>query len=133
MLFRSGLTENTSKEDLFFAFLEAIGCLVRIKVDEMEKEGQMNIKELMVSGKLGYSNLLQVVADICQFTVLKHKNDDVNVLGGAFIAGEISRFWKTETMKKLKLNHATISPLLDPLSSLVFYNKWIEMTKRWQN
>lgn len=101
-----GLTQNSTREHIVRAALEAVGYQSRDLLGAMTSDSQTSITSLRVDGGMVANNwLLQFLADILNIAINKPKYIESTALGAAYLAGlhvgmyqsleEIAQLWQT--------------------------------------
>src|SRR5436853_253294 len=92
-----GMTRGTTKAHIARAALEAIALQTKEVLEAMERDGNINLKQLRVDGGASANNLLmQLQADLLGVPVVRPKVAETTALGAAYLAGLAVGFWKNQ-------------------------------------
>jgi glycerol kinase len=121
-----GLTRASNKNHIARAALESIAYQVKDLVQVMEKDTNLEMKEVKVDGGAtanGY--LMQFQADILQKEMVLPKFLETTALGTAYLAGLYTKFYPSMAyIKKIHAIKCTYAPLLDKATSDKLYEGW---------
>ena len=90
-----GITRGTTASHIARAAIEGIAFQVADVLDLMQKDSEIQIKELRVDGGAAANNLLlQFQADILGVPVVRPKVLETTALGAGYLAGLAVGYWK---------------------------------------
>jgi glycerol kinase len=128
----AGLTRGTTAAHLARAALESIAFQVADVLDVMQKDSQVQIKELRVDGGAAANDLLlQFQADLLRVPVLRPKVTETTALGAAYLAGLAVGYWKDQ--QEVRANwqvQRTFEPRLGDAEVSRRRNRWSEALRR---
>lgn len=91
----SGISRGTTAAHIARAALEGIAFQTMDVVNAMQRDSELELKELRVDGGAAANNLLmQFQSDILGATVIRPKIIETTALGAAYLAGLAVGFWK---------------------------------------
>jgi glycerol kinase len=122
----TGLTRGTSANHLVRAALEAMCYSTKDVLDTMNKDSDLDIKELRVDGGPVANNFLcRFQADILGIPVLRPKAIETTALGAAYLAGLGIGYWKdTAEIKRLWAVDKTFVPTMKRPAAAALYEGW---------
>ena len=91
----SGISRGTTAADIARAAFEGIAYQSMVVVNAMQKDAEIELKELRVDGGAAANNLLmQFQADVLGADVIRPKVIETTALGAAYLAGLAVGYWK---------------------------------------
>jgi glycerol kinase len=131
-----GITQNTSKNHLIRAAMEAMAYQVRGSMDLLQQASNISINNVRVGGGgAKYNILMQFLANILGIVVERPTISESSVLGAAFLAGLATGYWESmEETKSLVQIDRSWKPEIseDQRDQLINgWNKAIERSKGW--
>lgn len=128
----TGLTRGTSANHLVRAALEAMCYSTKDVLDTMNKDSDLDIKELRVDGGPVANNFLcRFQADILGIPVLRPKAIETTALGAAYLAGLGVGFWKdTAEIKRLWAVDRTFTPVMKRPVAAALYEGWAAAVRK---
>jgi glycerol kinase len=127
-----GLTQNTTKNHLVRAALEAMAYQVRDSFDEMKILSEMKVDRLCAGGGAARNDfLLQFMADLLDTPVTRPIVSESSVLGAAFLAGLASGYWESqdETRSLVQIERR-FEPHLNAEKREELYHGWQKAIQR---
>ncbi|MCB1101590.1 MAG: glycerol kinase GlpK, partial [Kiritimatiellae bacterium] len=90
-----GISRGTTAAHIARATLEGIALQVVDVVEAMQRDAELELKELRVDGGASANNLLmQLQADLLGIPVVRPRNAEATVLGAAYLAGLATGVWR---------------------------------------
>lgn len=128
----SGITRGTTAAHLARAALESIAFQVADVLDVMQKDSQIQIRELRVDGGAAANNLLlQFQADLLRVPVVRPKVTETTALGAAYLAGLAVGYWKDRDDVRAHWQvERTFEPLMNDTDVLHRRSRWTEALRR---
>lgn len=126
-----GLTHNTSKEHLIKATLDSLAYQSKDVLLAMEKDSDIELKQLQVDGGACANNvLMQFQSDILNVPVERPEIIESTAMGAAWLAGIAAGIWKQDDLhEKRKLNR-TFLPKMEDDKRIKLYNGWNKAVER---
>lgn len=130
-----GLSRGTTSAHIARAALEGIAFQNMDVLKLMEKDAQINIRELRVDGGASASDLLmQFQADLLDLSVVRPLITESTALGAAYLAGLSTGFWENvEEIKAQWKPEKEFTPNMPPEQSVQMKSRWAEAVKRARN
>lgn len=127
-----GLTRGAKKEHIVRAALEAVAYRVQDVLLVMQKDSEMELKNMLVDGGASLNNfLLQFQADISNLNIIRPKNIESTAMGAAFAAGLAVGFWEDrDELRKIKEHERVFSPEISEEKRHDLYDGWLQAVKR---
>ncbi len=127
-----GITQETSRNHLVRAALEAIAYQVRDSFDVLKKNSGLEIKHLRVGGGSSKNEfLLQFLADILDVPVERPTVYESSVLGAAFLAGLATGYWESmDVIDSLGRVERRFEPYLSNKQRENLYRGWKKAIER---
>ncbi len=132
-----GLTRGTSRAHITRAALESICYQSAELLEAMQKDSQLELKELRVDGGACKNNLLmQTQADILGVRVVRPKVTETTALGAAYLAGLAVGYWDSiEQIAKQWKADRTFEPTIsadERQGKLARWKEAVERSRRWE-
>ncbi len=89
----SGISRGTTAAHIARAALEGIAYQTMDVVNAMQKDSEIELKELRVDGAAANNLLMQFQADILESAVIRPKIIETTALGAAYLAGLAVGYW----------------------------------------
>ena len=120
----SGISRGTTAAHIARAALEGIAYQTMDVVNAMQKDSEIELKELRVDGGAAANNLLmQFQADILESAVIRPKIIETTALGAAYLAGLAVGYWPSiDDIKKQWQADRRFEPAGEP-------EKWIRLRR----
>lgn len=130
-----GLSRGTTSAHIARAALEGIAFQNMDVLKLMEKDAQINIRELRVDGGASASDLLmQFQSDLLGLPVIRPVNTESTAAGAAYLAGLSTGFWKnTEEIRAQWKPEKQFTPNMLPERTTEMKSRWAEAVKRARN
>ena len=127
-----GISRGTNRGHIARAALEGIAYQTMDVLDVMNKDTNMQIKELRVDGGAVANNLLmQFQADILGIPVVRPKVSETTALGAAYLAGLATGYWENiDELKKQWQEDKKFSGSMEPETIKNLKVKWADAVKR---
>jgi glycerol kinase len=127
-----GISRGTNRGHIARAALEGIAYQTMDVLDVMNKDTNMQIKELRVDGGAVVNNLLmQFQADILGIPVVRPKVSETTALGAAYLAGLATGYWENmDELKKQWQEDKKFSGSIAPETIKNLKVKWADAVKR---
>ena len=127
-----GITQETSKNHLVRAALEAMAYQVRDSFDILKLKTELQITHLRVGGGSSKNDfLLQFLADILDIPVERPAIFESSVLGAAFLAGLAVGYWESlEELESLVRKERRFEPYLSNDQREKLYRGWKKAVNR---
>ncbi|KAK6622653.1 hypothetical protein RUM43_008495 [Polyplax serrata] len=131
-----GLTEETSKQHIVKAALEAACFQTRDILEAMNKDCGIPLQKLLVDGGMTVNNyLMQLQADLCGIPVVRPIMTETTALGAAMMAGmaEGINMWDLQNTPKVVCD--IFSPTISDDERDLKYSRWqmaIERSLNWE-
>lgn len=127
-----GISRGTNRGHIARAALEGIAYQTMDVLDVMNKDTNMQIKELRVDGGAVANNLLmQFQADILGIPVVRPKVSETTALGAAYLAGLATGYWENiDELKKQWQEDKKFSGNMEPETIKNLKMKWTDAVKR---
>ena len=127
-----GISRGTNRGHIARAALEGIAYQTMDVLDVMNKDTNMQIKELRVDGGAVANNLLmQFQADILGIPVVRPKVSETTALGAAYLAGLATGYWgNMDELKKQWQEDKKFSGSMAPETIKNLKVKWADAVKR---
>jgi glycerol kinase len=121
-----GLTLGHQKAHIARAFLESIGCQMRLILTEIEQNTAVSVPELRVGGGVSASNVAcQIQADITGIPVLRPTFTETTAWAAALLAGLGAGVWADETAVPLPAtDHTRFEPQAAATAVPLLYHRW---------
>jgi glycerol kinase len=132
-----GLTRGSTRAHIARAALEAIALQTKEVLEAMERDANINLKELRVDGGASANNLLmQLQADLLGATVVRPKVAETTALGAAYLAGLAVGFWKSQAdIARQWQVDKRFTPAMRPAARKAIAKGWtraLERAKAWE-
>ncbi|MCL4266350.1 MAG: carbohydrate kinase [Anaerolineae bacterium] len=126
-----GLTLGHQKAHIARAFLESIGCQMRLILAEIEQNTAVSVPELRVGGGVSASNVAcQIQADITGIPVLRPTFTETTAWAAALLAGLGAGVWADETAVPLPATtHTRFEPQTEDTAVQTLYHRWQKATQ----
>lgn len=129
-----GLTRDVNYKDIVKAALKSIAFQTKDILMAMEKDAQIELKELRVDGGATQNKyMMQFQADILDCVVSKATNHETTALGAALLAGMKAGIWTVEILKEEKATFETFVPKMKETDRSQQYGHWIDAVNRTKN
>ncbi len=121
-----GLTLGHQKAHIARAFLESIGCQMRLILAEIEQNTAVHVPELRIGGGVSASNVAcQIQADLTGIPVLRPTFTETTAWAAALLAGLGAGVWADETAVPLPAaDHTRFEPQLAETAVRPLYHRW---------
>ena len=127
-----GLNRGTEKGHIARAALESIALRTRDIIIEMQKDAEIEFKNLKVDGGASNNDLLmQIQSNLLGNKVVRPKTTETTALGAAYLAGlavnlwedqsDISKHWKSEKQFNCKISENKIK---------ILYQDWLKAVEK---
>jgi glycerol kinase len=131
-----GISQNTSKNHLVRAALEAMAFQVRDSFDSLQQVSKIAINNVRVGGGGAKNDLLmQFLANILGIVVERPVVSESSVLGAAFLAGLATGFWESteQTQSLVHMDRSWKPEISKEQRDQLFHgwNKAIERSSGW--
>jgi glycerol kinase len=122
----TGMTFGTTKNHLVRAALESIPYQIKDVIMAMEKDAEIELKEINVDGGITTNAfVIQFLANLLQKNVAAIGNPDVSALGAAYLAGlQIGLFDNIEHLQKLNTQKKYTMPATNCTTEQIGYKGW---------
>ena len=132
-----GLTRGTTRAHITRAALESICYQSAELLEAMQKDSQLELRELRVDGGACKNNLLmQTQADILGVPVVRPKVTETTALGAAYLAGLAVGYWDSiEQISKQWKADRTFDPTIsadERQGKLARWKEAVERSRRWE-
>lgn len=123
-----GLSRKSNKNNLVRSALEAVAYQVRDAIELMKNESGIQPLILNADGGLTQSRfLMQFQADMLDFPIAISSQEDLSLMGSAYIAGLAIGIWEdTEQIKQIKKKNMIFEPKIEKKLRDNYYNNWKE-------
>ena len=133
-----GLTRGANRNHFVRACLESIAYQCKDVFEVMKKEAHSNLKNLKVDGGATKNKfLMQFQSDILNTTIMLPSCLETTALGGAYLAGLSSGFYKSiEEIKSIHSYQAIFNPIMSEEEVNDKYSGWlkaVEATRAFKN
>lgn len=130
-----GLSRGSTSAHIARAALEGIAFQNMDILKLMEKDAQINIRELRVDGGASASDvLMQFQADLLGLPVIRPLITESTAMGAAYLAGLSTGFWENvEEIKAQWKPEKEFTPNIDPEKAIQMKSRWAEAIKRARN
>ena len=130
-----GLSRGTTSAHIARAALEGIAFQNMDVLKLMEKDAQINIRELRVDGGASASDLLmQFQADLLGLPVVRPQITESTAMGAAYLAGLSTGFWENvEEIRAQWKPDKEFTPNMPPERAIYMKSRWAEAVKRARN
>ena len=130
-----GLTRYVNKGHIARAALEATAFQTREVIDAMEKDSNVDLKDLRVDGGMVKNELLmQFQADILGVPVVRPVISEISSLGAAYAAGLAVGFWNDlDELKQLWTVDRVWKPKMEPEMAEKIISRWLKAVERTFN
>jgi len=130
-----GLTRKTSVEHIIRATLESIAYQTRDVIEAMEKDTNLEVRELRVDGGAARNNwLMQFQADILGKKVIRPVVFETTALGAAYLAGLAVGYWENlEEISALWRVDSIFEPQMSFEEREKLYKGWKKAVERCLN
>jgi glycerol kinase len=130
-----GLSRGTTAAHIARAALEGIAFQNMDVLKLMEKDAQINIRELRVDGGASASDLLmQFQADLLGLPVVRPQITESTAMGAAYLAGLSTGFWENvEEIRAQWKPEKEFTPNMPPERAIYMKSRWAEAVKRARN
>ena len=127
-----GLSRGTTAAHITRATLESIAYQTRDLVEAVQRDAQVEIRELRVDGAPARNNfLLQFQAELLGTSVVRPAYTATTALGAAYLAGLAVGVWKnTGELEALWKQERVFEPRLDPAHREELYAGWKQAVAR---
>ena len=127
-----GLSRGTTAAHITRATLESIAYQTRDLVEAMQRDAQVEIRELRVDGAPARNDfLLQFQAELLGTSVVRPAYTETTALGAAYLAGLAVGVWKTtDELEALWKQERVFEPRLDPAHREELYAGWKQAVAR---
>ena len=127
-----GLSRGTTAAHIARATLESIAYQTRDLVEAMQRDAQVEIRELRVDGAAARNDfLLQFQADLLGARVVRPAYTETTALGAAYLAGLAVGVWETtDELETLWKQERVFDPRLDPGRREELYAGWKQAVAR---
>lgn len=131
----TGLTRGSNRNHIIRAALESMCYQTRDVVSCMEKDAQIQLKELRIDGGASQNNLMcQFQADILGVQVQRPPILETTALGAAYLAGLAVNFWTSQDeIKKTWSIDKSFAPEMKDEDREEKYKLWRKAIKRAMN
>ncbi len=131
----TGLTRGSNRNHIIRAALESMCYQTRDVISCMEKDAQIQLKELRIDGGASQNNLMcQFQADILGVQVQRPPILETTALGAAYLAGLAVNFWTSQDeIKKTWSIDKSFSPEMKDEDREKKYKLWRKAMKRAMN
>lgn len=125
-----GLTLGHQKAHIARAFLESIGCQMRLILAEIERNTAVRVPELRVGGGVSASDVAcQIQADITGIPLLRPAFTETTAWAAALLAGLGAGVWADETAVPLPSPaHTRFEPQMAATAVQTLYDRWRQAT-----
>ena len=132
-----GMTRGTTKAHIARAALEAIALQTKEVLEAMERDGNINLKQLRVDGGASANNLLmQLQADLLGVPVVRPKVAETTALGAAYLAGLAVGFWKSQAdiARQWQIDKKFTPTMRPPVRKAIAkgWTRALERAKEWE-
>jgi glycerol kinase len=132
-----GLTRGSTRAHIARAALEAIALQTKEVLEAMERDANINLKQLRVDGGASANDLLmQLQADLLGATVVRPKVAETTALGAAYLAGLAVGFWKSQAdIARQWQVDKKFTPQMKPGARKAIAKGWtraLERSKAWE-
>lgn len=126
-----GLALGHQKAHIARAFLESIGCQMRLILAEIEQNTAVSVPELRVGGGVSASNVAcQIQADITGIPILRPAFTETTAWAAALLAGLSAGVWADETaVPQPATTHTRFEPQLAETAVQTLYQRWQNATQ----
>ena len=132
-----GLSQNTGKDHLIKATLEAIAYQCKDLIIAMQHDAKVTLNSLKVDGGASANNyLMQFQADILNTIIERAKTIESTALGAAYLAGIGIGLWTMDDIVKIRNTEKKFMPEMDTNKSDQLYAKWekaVQRTRDWED
>lgn len=132
-----GLSQNTGKDHLIKATLEAIAYQCKDLIIAMQQDAKVTLNSLKVDGGASANNyLMQFQADILNTIIERAKTIESTALGAAYLAGIGIGLWTMDDIVKIRNTEKKFMPEMDTNKSDQLYAKWekaVQRTRDWED
>ena len=128
----TGLTFDCNKNHVVRAALESIPYQIKDVIEAMERDADIELKELMVDGGITSNQfILQFLSDLLERQIVNIGMPDVSALGAAYIAGlKAGVFKDMEQLQSLNSDKTIIFPDEKNAKIKVWYEGWKTIIKK---
>lgn len=125
-----GITEDTTKNDIIKATLDAIAFQVKDVVDVMIKESKTPLERVYIDGGASDNNyLMQFQSNLLRCPLVKPKETEITALGVGFLAGLGTLYKNIEFIKENQKILKKFTPVSSYKESLEDYEGWKKAVK----
>ncbi len=126
-----GLTQGVTEKHIVRATLESLAYQTRDILEAMEKDSDINLKELNIDGGAGANNfLMQFQADILNVNVLRPVILETTALGAAYLAGLSTCFWTYEELEQKRKIERNFIPNINLEKRDLLYKGWKDAVRK---
>lgn len=127
----SGISFGTTKNHIVRAALESIPYQITDVITAMQKDAQLELRELMTDGGISSNPfVIQYLADLLNKTVITTGMPDVSALGAAYLAGlKAGVYTSIARLKELNKKKITYQPGEQAAALRKYYNGWLNTIK----
>tara|TARA_B100001123_G_scaffold448436_1_gene609629 strand:- start:1420 stop:2904 length:1485 start_codon:yes stop_codon:yes gene_type:complete len=121
-----GLTRNTSIADIVKATLDSLSFQTSDLIEAMEKDANINIREIRVDGgMIDNNNFVQSLSNLTQKIIIKPSNLETTSLGVAYLAAIQSNLLKnTQEIEKLATKNIKFIPKIAKKEIIKKISRW---------
>ena len=120
-----GITEDTTKNDIIKATLDAIAFQVKDVVDVMIKESKIPLERVYIDGGASDNNyLMQFQSNLLRCPLVKPKETEITALGVGFLAGLGTLYRDINFIKENQKMLKKFMPISAYRESLEDYEGW---------
>ncbi len=125
-----GITEDTTKNDIIKATLDAIAFQVKDVVDVMIKESKTPLERVYIDGGASDNNyLMQFQSNLLRCPLVKPKETEITALGVGFLAGLGTLYKNIDFIKENQKILKKFTPVSSYKESLEDYEGWKKAVK----
>lgn len=126
-----GLTQSITQQHIIRATLESIAYQTRDVLDAMEKDAEIELKNLHVDGGVANNNfLMQFLADILNSPVQRPQNIETTATGAAYLAGLAINLWTESDIKNFRKIEKVFHPQMEQLKRDKLYSGWQKAVRK---
>lgn len=131
-----GITRGTTSAHIARAALESIAFQTFEVLQAMEKDSEIEIKELRVDGGATVNNsLMQFQSDLLQASVIRPKITETTALGAAYLAGLAVKYWKNmeeiRTQWQIDRTFVPVMPSNETESLIEGWHRAVRAAEAW--
>ena len=129
-----GLTQDTGKNQIIKATLEAIAYQCKDLILAMQEDSKFSLSSLKVDGGASANNyLMQFQADVLNTKIERAKVLESTAQGAAFLAGIGIGLWKIEDILRNRDIEKEFIPAMEEQKRIKLYKNWKKAVKRSLN